>query len=117
MTSDAVKIARINAKAQSRAEYLGIVRAALENPLAVGAAALAINYTAYRAGAYKGVPARSVLGGPIWLTIGQAADPAVDQYSRYELFIMAATTALALSGGARKLGGGTLSNLLGSLTS
>jgi len=108
--NDSVRVAKINRRAAREALASQALLEILRNPLGLGIAALAANYGAYRAGLYKGTPERSLLGGPVWITIGTASDPAVEQFARYEAFIMTATAALAISGGVKGLAG------LGSLT-
>lgn len=113
MTTEAVKVARLQAKASDKAAMIDLAKSVLTNPLGLGVVALAANYAAFRAGAYRGVPARSVLGGPVWFQIGKGLTPEQDQYARYEGFIMTATTAFALSGALK--GGTVLGELVGAL--
>jgi len=101
--TEAVQLAKIHAKQDTRRAILGVAASAAANPLTVGLAALAVNYAAYKAGVYKGAPTRSALGGPVWWTIGNPPSPEVEQYARIDLFIVTATLALAVSGGIKGL--------------
>jgi len=119
MTTEAVKLAKLQARRDREANAWKLAQSVVENPIAVGFGALAVNYAAFKAGAYKNAPVRSALGGPVWFTIGDALEPDVEQYARYEAFIMTVTAALALSGSIRNLSSpiASLSNLLKGVSS
>lgn len=89
--NDAVRVARLQSRNAAREHAWQLARTILANPLALGLAGIGVNYALYRAGAYRGLPARSVMGGPVWFTIGQASSSEVEFYSKIEAFIMGVT--------------------------
>lgn len=86
------------------------------SPLVAGLGAMAINSALFRSGAYEWTNSheRSMLGGPVWFTVGSTLTPAEEYWSKIETFIML-VTALQAAGGLGSAGlGGLVNSLKGS---
>lgn len=90
---------QINRIARKQAQQ-DLLRLALGNPLIVGLACLAGNELLYRAGLYDPAPGEkpeSILGGPVWIQIGESLPPAQAKRNLINGFIIGVTTAQAMA--------------------
>lgn len=100
MASEAVKLSRIAARQKSRQDLVDIIKTAAADPLIVGLAALAGNEIAYRSGLYApkaGEKEESLLGGPVWISIGPQLPIEQQRRNMINGFIIGVTTAKALA--------------------
>jgi hypothetical protein len=100
--NEQLKIARINARLSTQNTAVEIMRIIASNAVLCGITALGINHLAYKAGLYnvsqQEADQTSVLGGPVWFTIGPTQTKesvASSRASAVAGFIIAASTAQA----------------------
>lgn len=97
-----LRIMRLNARQHNHDQLFEVGKLVLSNPVLTGLTGIGINELAYRAGLYEplqGEKEESLLGGPTWITIGSGLPVAQQRRNLINGFIIAASTAWALSGG------------------
>lgn len=91
---------KLQGKIQEKRDLLDLGKTILQDPLIVGLAAMIANEAAYRSGLYepgKGEQPESLLGGPVWITIGKTLPAAQQKRNLINGMIIGVTTARALA--------------------